>query len=451
MLKKRLMNKIRKNEAKIAVIGLGYVGLPTAAVLANAGFEVAGIDTNPKILNMISQAQSHTKEPGLEDMISKALHQGNLRATNNDLKTLSSADVVVVCVQTPVKTNAKPDLTYLKRACEAIARTLNGGKLIIIQSTLPPGATRSFLVPLLEKRSELKCGVDFWLAYCPERMAPGNGLKDLMENERLIGGYDAYSARLAAELFRFVTKGELQVTSLNNAEAAKVAENTFRYVNIGFANELALICKEMGADVMEVIRLANTHPRVNIHIPGCGVGGPCLSKDACFLLNSAGAEGREANRARHGIIAAARRLNNYIPRYTAQLVEDSLKKTGKNIGSCRIAVLGTAYKGEVSDARNSPAEQIIHELISLKSSVVAYDPYCSERFGAEDATSLLEAVSGTDCILIATDHRAFREIDLPKIKSLMNEKPIFVDGRRMMNPKEVEKQGFKYIAIGYNP
>ena len=445
MLKRRLTDKIKSKKAKIAVMGLGYVGLPTATVLAKSGFQVVGIDIDPRIVNEVSQGISHTIEPNLGKLILKISQQGNLKATGDALQALSEADIVIVCVQTPVNKDGKPNLTCLKKACESIAKVLTKGKLVVIQSTIPPKTMKNLVVPLLEARSGLKCGADFWSAYCPERMTPGNGLEDLVTNARVIGGYDPESAELAAELFRLVTKGELQLTDLKSAEIAKLAENTFRYVNIAFANELALICKEVGVDGAEVIKLANTHPRVNIHKPGCGVGGPCLRKDTYLLLGP-----MKTTRLRSGMMLASTRLNDYMPKYTAKLAVDALRKIGKSVKNSKIAILGTAYKREVNDARNSPAEEIIRKLMSLRAEVVAYDPYCDESFGANKANDVMEAVREADCIVITTDHKAFRELKLPRIKVLMKEKPIIVDGRRIMNPEEAKSHGFMYAAIGYN-
>lgn len=444
MLKKNLSDKILGKKAKIAVMGLGYVGLPTATVLAKSGFQVIGIDINENIINGVSQGISHTREPDLDELILENSKRGNLNATDNALEALSEADIVIVCVQTPVDKDGRPNLTYLEKACKSIAEGLQKGSLVIIQSTIPPKTLENLVVPILEAQSGLKCGTDFWLAYCPERMTPGNGVNDLLTHPRVIGGYDSESIDIAAELFRFVTKGELLLTDAKSAEAAKLAENTFRYVNIAFANELALVCRELGIDSKEVIRLANTHPRVNIHNPGCGVGGPCLRKDTYLL-----ARPNEKKLYRPELMLAAVKLNHYMPEYTAQLAVDALKKVGKNVKNSKIAVLGTAYKGEVNDSRDSPSEGIICELLRLGAKVVAYDPYCGECFGAEKANALLEAVREADCIVIATDHKAFCGLKLNEIRLLMNGNPIIVDGKRIVDPNEAKKQGFAYVAIGY--
>ncbi len=439
---KKLSEKIKRKEAKIAVMGLGYVGLPTASVLAKSGFQVIGIDLNVNIVNGVSQGISHTREPELDKLILKITKEGNLNATDNAIQALSEADIIITCVQTPVNKDGKPNLTYLTKACESIAKVLRKGNLVIIQSTIPPKTMEKLVVPILETQSGLKCGENFWSAYCPERMTPGNGLKDLATHARIIGGYDPESTELAAELFRFVTKGKLLLTDVKSAEVAKLAENTFRYVNIAFANELALVCKELGIDGTEVIRLANSHPRVNIHKPGCGVGGPCLRKDT-FLL----AAPNEKKRYKPELMLASVKLNDYMPEHTAQLAVDALKKVGKSLRNSKIAVLGTAYKGEVNDARDSPSEGIVCRLLSLGAEVVTYDPYCKECFGAIRANDIDEVVRDADCLVLATGHKMFNELNLQKIKTLMKEKPIIIDGRRILNPEDAKKQGFIYSAI----
>ena len=444
-MREELIAKIREKEAKIAVVGLGHVGLPTAAIFASAGFQVVGADLNPEIVETVSQGKSHIKEAGLSELVEEGIKGGKLKVTTDVLRALRGANIFFICVETPLTRDKRPDLNYIEKACKDAAKGLTKGKLVIIESTVPPRTTKDFVAPMLEKESGLRCGEDFWLVHCPERILPGNALQELVENPRMVGGYNRESAEVVAELFRMVMKGEVLVTGSTSAEVAKLAENTFRDVNIAFANELALICEQVGVDVMEVVRLANTHPRVSIHKPGCGVGGPCLPKDPYLLLHCVKGKVFKSR-----LIEPSRELNDSMPKYTAELVIRALKKAGKDIKNSRVAVLGVAYKGEVDDARNSPTEKIVRELISLGSRVVVYDPYSAESFGAERAEDLIEAVKKADCIVITTDHRAFRELNLGKIKGLMNEKSAIVDGRRVVNPAEAEKLGFAYLGIGHS-
>ena len=440
---KKLVDKIRKKRARLAVIGLGHVGLTIATLFANAGFQVQGADIKREIVEMISSGKSHIQEPRLNDLIGEAIKNGRLQATNNTVQAMKEADIGIVCVQTPLTDNREPNRTFLQKACEAIAQGLSKGKLVVIESTVSPGTTMSLVTSMLEKGSGLKCGEDFWLAHCPERIAIGNAVQDFVENVRIVGGYDPESTEVAVELFRTVTKGEILTTDCTSAEIAKVAENTFRDMNIAFANELALICEQLGADVMEVIRLSNTHPRVNIHKPGCGVGGPCLTKDPYLLLHPVTEKGFRSK-----LIAPSRELNNYMSEHTVGLLVKALRKAGKAVKTSKIAVLGVAYKGEVDDARNSPAERIVRQLMKLGAEIVVYDPYCEESFGTKKAVDIMGAVKRADCIMIVTDHKMFKELKLEKIKALMNENPVIVDGRRIVNPVKAETQGFIYVGIG---
>lgn len=443
-MKNDLIKRIKKRKARIAVLGLGRVGLPTAAIFANAGFEVIGVDINPKVIATVSKGKIPYIEPNLSTILKNSIKKGKLKVTTDSIKATKDSDVVIVCVQTPLTKDKKPNLSYLKNACNAIARGLSGGKLVIIESTVPPKTTQNIIAPLLEDKSGLRCGIDFWLAYCPERIAPGKAIREFVENPRIVGGYDEGSATIAAELFGTVVKGEVLITDCLSAEVAKLAENTFRDVNIAFANELALICEHLGADVMEVIRLANTHPRVNIHKPGCGVGGPCLPKDPYMLL-----DGVEPLGFKSRVIVSSRELNDFMPEHTVELAEKALLKSGKNIEKSKIAILGAAYKEEVDDPNNSPTEGIVKRLMTLGAKIFVYDPYCKESFGAKKASSIPEAVKRADCLLITVNHKAFKKLELRKIKGLMSKDPLIVDSGRIIDPAKARKEGFKYYGTGY--
>jgi len=443
-VKKELIDKIRRRTAPLAVIGLGHVGLTTATMFANAGFQVLGVDINRQVLKAVSSGKRYIRESELDDLFRRTVKDGRLKATINTVQAMKKADIGIVCVQTPITDSKEPNQTYLQKACEAIAQGLSKGKLIVIESTVPAGTTKNLVASILEKESGLKCGEDFWLAHCPERIAIGNALQDFVENVRIVGGYNSESTKVAVELFKTVTKGKILTAECSSAEIAKVAENTFRDVNIAFANELALICERLGVDVMEVVKLANTHPRVNIHKPGCGAGGPCLTKDPYLLLHPVTERGFGSK-----IIAPSRKLNEYMPDHTVELLVKALKKAGKDVKTSKIAVLGVTYKGEVDDARNSPAERIVRQLMKLGTEIVVYDPYCEESFGTKKAIDIKDAVKRADCIMIVTDHKMFKELKLERIKALMNEKPVIVDGRRVVNPVKAKKQGFIYVGIGY--
>jgi len=326
-------------------------------------------------------------------------------------------------------------------ALEEVGKTIKKGSLVVIISTVSPGTMLENVKQRLESLSGLEVDDEFYLAYVPERIAPGKALKEFVESPRLIGGIGSNSTKIAVELFKTVCQKVIE-TDAATAEVSKLAENTFRDVNIAFANQLALICEQHGVDSTKVIELANTHPRVNIHTPGPGVGGPCLPKDPYLLIN-------KTKQIKPNIIKSARQINDYMPKHIINLILQALNNTEKDVKSSRIAILGTAYKGNVDDSRLSPSEPIIHELISLGIKTIVYEPYCNERFGAKMASSLNETIEGADCLVIITDHTEFKNLNLKEIKNLMNSKPAIIDGRRIINPHEAEKLGILYYGIGF--
>lgn len=441
-MKDVILSKIRSRTAKVVVFGLGHVGLPKAAVIAEEGFQVTGVDLNSKIVEAISKGRIISNEPELSDLIKRVTKKKLLKATLNGSVAVKEAGISIICVPTPIKEDKTPDLSYIKGTCKTIAHNLSEGKLIIVGSTLPPKTTKTCIAPILEEESGLRCGLNFWLAYCPERTTPGKALKEIIENDRIVGGYNAESAEVAAEFIKTFARGNILITDATTAEVAKLAENIFRDINIAFANQLALICEQIGVDALEAIKLANTHPRVNVHAPGPGVGGPCLPKDPYLLLHS-------SEPTDHDIAKTARQMNDYMPKHVLKLILQALKKTRKDVRSSRIAILGTAYKADVEDSRLSPSEPIIHELTRLGAKVTVYDPYCNESFGAKKAISLNEAIKNADCIAIVTDHTVFKNLKLQEIKASMNDKPAIIDGRRIIDPHKAKNIGFTYYGVGF--
>lgn len=443
-MSEEILNKIRSRAAKVVVFGLGYVGLPIAAIIAKAGFRVTGVDNNSVTVKLICKRKINMNRPELINLVKQVTAKGFLKATSNGGHSVKKADIVIICVPTPLKDDKTPDLSHIEDVCKTIARNLNTGKLVIVKSTLPPKTTKNLIAPILEKNSGLRCGSDFWLCYCPERMAPGEPMKNVVATNRVLGGYNAESAEVAADFFKTFAQGQILVTDAVTAEFAKAAENTFRDVNIAFANELALVCELTGSDVSEVIKLANTHPRVNIHTPGTGVGGACIPKDPYLLLFPAESEGFKSR-----IIKTSRLMNDNMPQHIVDLVLQGLWNVRKQVENANIAVLGTAYKANIDDSRLSPSKDIIQKLISLGAKVAAYDPYCKESFGAKEANSIQRAIKNSDCVIIATGHDEFKKMDLSKIANLMNPPPIIVDGKRIIKPDQAEKLGISYYGIGF--
>ena len=435
-----IIKKIKARSLRLTVIGGGYVGLPTAALFANAGFHVDVSDTKPEIINMINSGSNFVKEPGLQDIVSVNVKAGRLRGRLNDID-YSKTNAFLIAVQTPMNEEKKPNLQYLLKCIKDIGKEMQRGALIIICSTVPSGTMKRDVKPLLESISGLKADSEFYLVFAPERIAPGKALREFTDGTRLVGGIGQNSSQVGEELFKTVCKKVL-VTDATVAEVAKLAENTFRDINIAFANQLALLCEQLHTDVMTVIQVANTHPRVNIHLPGPGVGGPCLTKDPYYLLDGLAAP-------KSDIITISRSINDQMPEHVVTLVLRALMNVGKDPAKSRISILGTTYKKDTDDSRNSPSEPIIRSLLDLKSQVVVFDPCCvNESFGAKQAQSLFEAITGSDCIVIVTDHSEFMNMDLQKIKPLMKNKPIIVDSRRIIDPDYAEKTGFYYYGIG---
>ncbi|MDG6223233.1 MAG: nucleotide sugar dehydrogenase [Candidatus Bathyarchaeota archaeon] len=436
-----MFKEIKARNLRLTVLGCGYVGLPTAALFANAGFHVIALDLNSEIVKSVNSKFSPINEPDLDELVSNNIKSGRLQATLNSIEALTQADIVIISVQTPIDTNKKPNLSFLMNALENVGKNLKKQMFVAVCSTVPPRTMQETIKPLLESLSGLKADTDFYLAYVPERIAPGKALREFVESPRLVGGIGSNSTKIATELFRTVCKKIIE-TDATTAEIAKTAENTYRDVNIAFANQLAIICEEHGSDITKVIELANTHPRVNIHTSGPGVGGPCLTKDSYLLTH-------KSKPADYDIIKTARKINDNMPKHIVKLTLKALKNTNKNVRNSKIAILGTAYKANVDDSRSSPSESIIQNLIDLGAETIAYDPHCTNTFGAKKATSLHESIKNADCLIIATDHTEFKNLNLTEIKQSMRSKPIIIDGKRIINPKNAEKLGFTYYGIGY--
>ncbi|MEM2598740.1 MAG: nucleotide sugar dehydrogenase [Thermoproteota archaeon] len=424
----------------LCVVGLGYVGLPSAAIFASKGFNVLGVDIDAEKVEMVKRGVSYLKEPGLDKLIVRVISDGRLRATTNIDEALESCNVVLIDVPTPVKAGII-DLSYVTDVSKAIARRLRRDMLIVVESTVPPGTTNGLVRHILEKGSGLRADKDFYLAHVPERIVPGKAIEELLHVFRIAGGVGPYSTEKALEIYSKVNSNLLP-TDATTAEFVKLIENTFRDLNIAFANLIALIAEELGIDVYEAIRLANTHPRVNIHMPGAGVGDPCLTKDPHMLASLFGEFwGTE-------LIKLARRINEYMPSHMVGLVEKALGENGVELRGARVAVLGAAYKGGVDDTRESPSRRVVKELLEIGLDVVVYDPYTPESFGAKRVDSLENAVGNADAIVIVTDHPEFKTIDLDMLSKTMRNR-IIIDGRRVIDPYRACESGFKYYGIGF--
>ncbi len=413
----------------VCVMGLGYIGLPTASILASNGYRVLGVDVDSRVVDTVNAGNIHIEEPGLATVVRAAIQSGNLRAAAAPAK----ADVFFIAVATPLtREGQKADMHQVREATEAIVPFLERGNLVILESTSPPGTCRDLLAPILE-RSGLKVGPDLMLAHCPERVLPGRILTELIQNDRVIGGVDEASARCARDLYAVFVEGDIFLTEITTAEMVKVIENTYRDVNIAFANETALLCERLGIDFWEVARLANRHPRVNVHRAGPGVGGHCISVDPWFLV--------ELFPETAEIIRAARRRNDAMP---GEVVKATLAMLD-GIETPKVAALGVAFKGNVDDFRESPSIPIIQALRAGGVEVAVHDYFV--RNGPYELSDLESCLTGADCVLVLTDHSDYKCVDPRHAARLVRTRGLF-DTRNLLDHAAWREAGFAVKVLG---
>ena len=397
----------------ISVIGLGYIGLPTAAVFASKGKKVVGVDINARAVETINRGAIHIVEPDLDQVVHAAVTRGDLRATTQP----EAADAFLIAVPTPFKDEHQPDLRFVKAAAESIAPVLKKGDLVILESTSPVGSTEQMADWLAAARPDLRFPQhgdtpDIFVAYCPERVLPGQVMVELINNDRVIGGMTPACSARASELYRLFLKGECVETNARTAEMCKLTENSFRDVNIAFANELSLICADQGINVWELIALANRHPRVNILQPGPGVGGHCIAVDPWFIV----AQNPELAR----LIRTAREVNDAKPQWVLDQVKtalaDCLTQTGKRASDITIACFGLAFKPNIDDLRESPAVGVAQKIAEWHSGTTwVVEPHIEQLADALADNAVLvsagQALEQADILVMLVDHRAFRTID----------------------------------------
>lgn len=402
---------------KISVIGLGYIGLPTAAVIASRGVNVVGVDVNQQTVDTINQGKIHIVEPELDVLVQEAVKSGHLRATLKPEK----ADVFMVAVPTPFKGDHEPDLTYIEAAARAIAPVLEKGNLVILESTSPVGTTEKMLCWMSELRPDLKFPIygdenqkaDVAVAHCPERVLPGHIVRELVENDRIIGGITPTCAEKAKLLYNIFVDGKCLISDARTAELSKLVENSFRDVNIAFANELSLICDTLNINVWELIELANRHPRVNILQPGPGVGGHCIAVDPWFIVDSAPEQAK--------LIRTARLVNDAKPRFVLDKIMQAAVAIGKPMSELSIACLGLSFKPDIDDLRESPALEIALQVeqMGFNNCYLVEPNITSIPEGFDSNTSELSllnvAVNNSDVIVLLVDHISFKQMDLGMI------------------------------------
>lgn len=436
----------------IAVIGMGYVGIPCAALLADVdGYSVTGVERGSPVsewkINTLNQGKSPIEgdEPGLDELIERIVKNGSFRATD-DYSVLKDMDIILIAVQTPTDgAEHEPKYFSLKEACRGIGENMKEGVLVITESTVAPGTTEHVIKPILERRSGLTAGRDFKLAYSYERLMPGKLIEYIQTLPRIVGGIDEESERRAKEMYSNIVKASIYTTDVLTAETSKTIENAYRDVNIAFANEMALICESLGIDVYEVQRLINTRKERLMHLPGAGVGGHCLPKDTWLLLYGLKMYGSRPIETH--FVELARTINEAMPHHLVDLATECFANAGLEYPNVKVVVLGAAYLENSDDTRNTPASSVVARLSAYGAEVIVHDPFVREFPEAELTRDLAGAVKNADALLLVTKHREYLTMDLKKIGAVMRHR-ILIDGRGAVDPDAARDAGFVYRGIG---
>ena len=393
---------------KVVTIGLGYIGLPTSALIASKSIPVHGVDINEDVVETINQGKIHIVEPDLDTVVQLAVEKGFLKASTNPVE----GDVYLIVVPTPFKGNHEPDISYVEAATRSLLPLLKSGDLYIIESTSPIGTTEQMAELIFDERPELKD--EIYISYCPERVLPGNVMFELVNNDRVIGGINEASTDAAVSFYSKIVQGELHRTNARTAEMCKLVENSSRDVQIAFANELSLICDKANIDVWELINLANKHPRVNILQPGCGVGGHCIAVDPYFITSKFPLESK--------IIGSAREINNYKTFWCVEKINQTVADYENTFGSKPIiAILGLSFKPNIDDLRESPASHIAEKMYSTypKEKVVFVEPNIESHKNLP-ISSKEYAIQQADLFFILVAHKEFEGMSAPNIISFVN-------------------------------
>ena len=410
---------------KICVIGLGYIGLPTAAMFASKGHNVVGVDKNEQIVYALNQGEIIIEEDHLAEFVKTAVTEGHLHGS----LVPQEADAFIIAVPTPITDEKKADMHFVKAAAEEITPYLRKGNLVILESTSPIGTVDDLICPIIAG-SGLEIGSELFVGHSPERVIPGKILYELVHNSRIAGGINQESAQRIADLYRTFVEGEIYLTNARTAELCKLAENTFRDINIAYANELALICEKSGINVWEAISLCNNHPRVNIHQPGPGVGGHCIAVDPWFIVE------KQPDTAK--LIHQARLINDNLPTIVAQKIINLTQGQDKP----QVTILGVTYKPNVDDMRESPILTLISHLKTTNIQVIAQDPFAKGYQGDP-----YQAAAGSDLLVLGVDHNIYRDLDLKRLAQAMRTAKL-LDTRNFFDRQTTAAAGFEYHLLG---
>jgi UDP-N-acetyl-D-mannosaminuronic acid dehydrogenase len=451
--------RIQSKQARLGVIGLGYVGLPVACLFAQAGFDVLGVEIKPRRVEQINAGVSPIEgdEPGLTDLLGRVVSAGQLRATT-EYRALRDCDVVTISVETPVDDDHQPCYDALRTVLAQLGPALKDGALVIVESTIAPGTIDRVVKPILERESSLKAHVSsatsqrvtpalsetegpnpqpsFYLGHCPERVMSGKLLANVRGVSRVCGGMTPETAQVMVALYRHVVEADLDVADCLTAELVKTIENTYRDVQIAFANEMALLCEDLGADVWQVRELVNKSPHRDMHQPGAGVGGHCIPKDPWLLIANA-SDGFEPR-----LIPTARAVNDRMPLHVAHLTTEALAEAGVDIARAKVAVLGYAYLENSADTRNSPSRTLVSRLKEMGADVVIHDPWVADYDG-----DLCSRVKGSDALVVMVKHSQYIEMNLAAVKDALRH-PVVIDGRSILERNRLDALGLIHRAVG---
>ena len=448
MSPEEIKSAIRNGALTVSVIGLGWMGLPTAVLFVEAGAKVIGVDVDSRVVELIRTGRSHIDEPGVQQIITEHIGK-RLSVTTNTREAASQSDVILIIVPTNIDNMHKPDYSPVEKSCKEIGLAMRRGCAVIVECTVGSGVTEGIVRKILEDKSGLKAGVDFGLAYSPIRAMAGSVVKNIQTYSKIVGGIDERSADVAAAVLVSIVKGEIiRVKDLKTAEAAKLFENTYRDVNIALASELALFCEKAGLDFVKVREAAITQPYCHLHLPRVGVGGHCIPFNPYFLVSEAESVGVDLR-----LVKYARRVNDNTPSHIVDLIAIGLRGCRKSLKRSKIAVLGISYSNDVKEARNSPALKIIEMLTKKGAKVKVYDPFYSaaeiEKMGFNATESFEKAVEGVDCVLIAAGHEQFKRLKMGDVARLVRKPACVVDGWRIFDAKEVETNDLAYYGVGF--
>jgi len=449
----KLKSKIEQKSAKVAIVGFGYIGSCIGAVIADRGFEVIGIDVRKNVVDEVNRGVISINEPGLSELIAKTVADKKLRATA-DYSAIHDCDVVVVTVGTPLGANFDPDTRDIVAASESIAKHIKDGQLIVLKSTVPPRTTVDVVRPILERNAP--AGARFYLAFCPERLAEGRAIHEVKTIPVVVGGVDDVSTEMASEFWRSVLDIEtIKVDNAVAAELVKLADNLWIDLNVALANEVALLSEKLKVDALQVIAAANSLPKgqhyVNILAPSIGVGGYCLTKDPWFVHHLGKGFGLELKTP-----VASRTANDAMPGYSFDLIRQTLADQGKDLSSCKVAVLGISFKNNTGDCRFTPTKPIIERLEKSGCKLMIHDPWVHEA-EAKTVTNLkltedlIETLKDADAVLFFTGHDDFKKIAIAQLRELVKPGAFLLDGRNFFSRekiKEAREAGFIYKGIG---